>query len=52
MVNSAARAGAQIAWSLGTWPRKTLDLRSPAKVLFDDCLKHVIDIQLIVELGL
>lgn len=41
-----------IAWSLNTRPRKTLGFRTPAEVLFDDCINQRIDIQPLVALGL
>jgi IS30 family transposase len=41
-----------IAWSLNTRPRKTLDFKTPAEVLFEDCFSQNIDVQSVVALGL
>lgn len=41
----------QIAWSLNTRPRATLDFRTPAAVFFEDCVKHNASIPPGVALG-
>ena len=41
-----------IAWSLNTRPRKTLNFKTPAEVLFEDCFSRNIDIQPVVALGI